>query len=70
MISMKKHAETILRGGGVFVPCPMALGEDRRMMEDWQRLLTLYYIRSGARAVIPGAHTGEFAGGDLELYDR
>jgi len=37
-------------------------------MDKWQRLLTLYYIRSGARTVIPGAHTGEFAGGDLDLY--
>ena len=40
------------------------------MRADWQRLLTLYYIRSGARTVIPGAHTGEFAGGDLRLYER
>jgi len=59
-----------MKAGGVWVPSPLALDADHRMMEDWQRLLTLYYIRSGARAVIPGAHTGEFAGGDLDLYDH
>jgi hypothetical protein len=40
------------------------------MDEAYQRLLTLYYIRSGAAAVIPGAHTGEFAGNDLRLLSR
>ena len=59
-----------MRAGGVWVPSPLALDTQHRMMEDWQRLLTLYYLRGGARAVIPGAHTGEFAGGDLALYDR
>lgn len=60
----------LLRKGGCWVPSPLALGQRRRMREAWQRLLTLYYIRSGARTVIPGAHTGEFAGGDLQLYGR
>ncbi len=59
-----------MRRGGVWVPSPLALDARRKMLEDWQRLLTLYYVRSGAKAVIPGAHTGEFAGGDLELYRR
>ncbi len=54
----------------VWVPSPLALDMDKRFLEDWQRLLTLYYIRSGARAVIPAAHTGEFAGGDPGLYER
>jgi len=56
--------------GGVFVPSPLALGQDLKHLEDYQRLLTLYYIRSGAKAVIPGAHTGEFALNDLALLDR
>jgi hypothetical protein len=30
--------------------------------------LTLYYIRAGARTIVPGAHTGEFSGGSLEIY--
>ena len=59
-----------MKAGGVWVPSPLALDAEHRLLEGWQRLLTLYYIRSGARAVIPGAHTGEFAGGDLDLYDR
>ncbi len=59
-----------MKAGGVWVPSPLALDARHRMVEARQRLLTLYYIRSGARTVIPGAHTGEFAGGDLDLYDR
>ena len=60
----------IIRKGGVWVPSPLALDEKHRMLPDWQRLLTLYYLRAGARTVIPGAHTGEFAGGDLDLFGR
>jgi len=65
-----RKARMAMRRGGVWVPSPLALDADGRMIERWQRLLTLYYIRSGARTVIPAAHTGEFAGGDLALYDR
>jgi len=68
---MKKLDEEKLakiRRGGVWIPSPLALDEDRKPSEKWQRLLTLYYIRAGAKAIIPGAHTGEFSGGDLEIY--
>jgi len=57
-----------LQQGGVFVPSPLALDENKKPIESYQRLLTLYYIKSGAAAVIPGAHTGEFALNDLEIY--
>ncbi|HUI10848.1 MAG TPA: hypothetical protein VL221_11005 [Bacteroidota bacterium] len=57
-----------LKQGGVWVPSPLALDRRRKPLEKWQRLLTLYYIRAGARAVIPGAHTGEFSGGDADIY--
>lgn len=57
-----------LKQGGVFVPSPLALDEKNRPEEAYQRLLTLYYINSGARAVIPGAHTGEFALHDIEIF--
>jgi hypothetical protein len=57
-----------LRRGGVWIPSPLALDEDKNPSEQWQRLLTLYYIRCGAAAIVPGAHTGEFSGGDLEIY--
>ena len=59
-----------MQKGGVFVPSPLALDENKNQHEAYQRLLTLYYIKSGARAVIPGAHTGEFALNDVELLDR
>ena len=57
-----------LRKGGVWIPSPLALDSRRRPAEKWQRLLTLYYIRAGARTIVPGAHTGEFSGGDLAIY--
>lgn len=59
---------TKLKKGGVWVPSPLALDKRKKPSEKWQRLLTLYYIRAGARAIVPGAHTGEFSGGDLEIY--
>ena len=68
---MKKLNTTTLaklRKGGVWIPSPLALDADRKPAEKWQRLLTLYYIRAGARTVVPGAHTGEFSGGDLAIY--
>jgi hypothetical protein len=61
-----KHAN--LRKGGVWIPSPLALDKNRKPAEKWQRLLTLYYIRAGARAIVPGAHTGEFSGGDIGIY--
>jgi len=57
-----------LERGGVWVPSPLALDKRKKPSEKWQRLLTLYYIRAGARAIVPGAHTGEFSGGDLGIY--
>lgn len=63
-------ALSVMRQGGVWVPSPLALDVDGNFLERWQRLLTLYYLRSGARTVIPGAHTGEFAGGDMDIYRR
>ena len=67
---LSSSAKAVFREGGVFVPSPLALDENKKHHEAYQRLLTLYYIRSGARAVIPGAHTGEFALNDLSLLDR
>ena len=67
---LSNSAQSIFKGGGVFVPSPLALDENKRHNEAYQRLLALYYIRSGAKAVIPGAHTGEFALNDLDLLDR
>ena len=68
--TLNKSAHSIFKSGGVFVPSPLALDEDLQHHEGYQRLLTLYYIRSGAKAVIPGAHTGEFALNDLTILDK
>jgi hypothetical protein len=57
-----------LRKGGVWIPSPLALDKNKKPSERWQRLLTLYYIKADARAIVPGAHTGEFSGGDIEIY--
>ena len=65
-LDRSKHAK--LRKGGVWIPSPLALDSEKQPAEKWQRLLTLYYIRAGARAIVPGAHTGEFSGGDLAIY--
>ena len=70
MKKLSVSAKAVFEEGGVFVPSPLALDENKKHHEAYQRLLTLYYIRSGARAVIPGAHTGEFALNDLGLLDR
>jgi hypothetical protein len=68
MTALSPSAHTRLKRGGVWIPSPLALDSAKRPAEQWQRLLTLYYIRAGARAIVPGAHTGEFSGGDLQIY--
>jgi len=68
MMTVSPATLSRLKQGGVWVPSPLALDRRRKPLEKWQRLLTLYYIRAGARAVVPGAHTGEFSGGDAAIY--
>jgi len=68
LASFSNSALSILKNGGVFVPSPLAMDERKKPDELYQRLLTLYYITSGAKAVIPGAHTGEFALNNLKVF--
>ena len=68
LIPIAETTLKILKQGGVFVPSPLALDDKYLPSESYQRLLTLYYIRSGAKAVIPGAHTGEFALHDIQVF--
>ena len=56
ILRLSSSAQLKLQSGGVFVPSPLALDERKQVLEQYQRLLTLYYIKSGAKAVIPGAH--------------
>lgn len=69
-IKLDDKSKVIFNNGGVFVPSPLALNVDKKMDEAYQRLLTLYYIKAGAKAVIPGAHTGEFALYSIEVLDK
>ncbi|OGF49658.1 MAG: hypothetical protein A2231_00160 [Candidatus Firestonebacteria bacterium RIFOXYA2_FULL_40_8] len=73
---LSKEACRVLKAGGVWVPCPLPLDKKKEVNENDLRLLLMYYIKSGARCVVPGAHTGEFCGYGLlteekhfELYD-
>ena len=68
MTTLPPATHARLKRGGVWVPSPLALDRRRKPLEKWQRLLTLYYIRAGARSIIPGAHTGEFSGGNTGIY--
>jgi len=70
MTFLPKEKLRKLQEGRVFVPSPLALDENNEVIESYQRLLTLYYIKSGAAAVVPGAHTGEFALNNLEIYEN
>lgn len=69
-IILSPGARTILKEGGALVPSPLALNNQKKVLEQYQRLLTLYYIKSGAKSVIPGAHTGEFALNDIDVFER
>ena len=73
---LSNEAHSVLKSGGVWVPCPLPLDKKKEVVEDDLRLLLMYYIKSGARCVVPGAHTGEFSGYGLltekkhyELYE-
>jgi hypothetical protein len=68
MKSLNDETLAKIKKGGVWIPSPLALDRNKKPSEKWQRLLTLYYIRAGAGAIVPGAHTGEFSGGGLEIY--
>lgn len=61
-VKLSRTASAIMKEGGVWVPCPLPLNSRGTVLEDRMRLLMLYYIKSGARCVVPCAHTGEFGG--------
>src|SRR5687767_6549000 len=50
----------ILQEGTVIPAHPLALQENLRLDEQRQRLLTQYYIASGAGGVAVGVHTTQF----------
>jgi hypothetical protein len=69
MTKLDHDVLTKIKRGGVWIPSPLALDRSKRPSEKWQRLLTLYYIKAGAGTIVPGAHTGEFSGGNLGIFE-
>ena len=65
---LSPKAHKIMRESDVLVPSPLLIDGNGNFMEKYQMLLTEYYARAGASAVIVGAHTGQFARQDLRLY--
>ncbi|PPL03847.1 dihydrodipicolinate synthase family protein [Parapedobacter indicus] len=63
---------TLLRQGTVIPAHPLALKSDRQLDEEYQRLLTRYYLASGAGGVAVGVHSTQFAIRDPEvnLYEK
>ena len=66
---MDPTANQRLHSATGLIPSPLMMDTNGRMLEFYQKLITLYNIKSGASAVIPGAHTGQFARNDLSLYN-
>ena len=60
-----------IRGGTVIPAHPLALTADRKLDEERQRLLTRYYIASGAGGVAVGVHSTQFEirNDDVQLYE-
>ncbi|WP_353128572.1 dihydrodipicolinate synthase family protein [Parapedobacter pyrenivorans] len=63
---------TLLKQGTVIPAHPLALSADRKLDEEHQRLLTRYYLASGAGGVAVGVHSTQFAIRDpqVNLYEK
>jgi len=63
---------TLLKQGTVIPAHPLALHADRTLDEVHQRLLTRYYLASGAGGVAVGVHSTQFAIRDpqVNLYEK
>jgi len=61
----------LLHQGTVIPAHPLALTPNRTLDEQYQRLLTRYYIAAGAGGVAVGVHTTQFAirDADVRLYE-
>lgn len=72
---MKKidpNIKTLLHQGTVIPAHPLALTENRKLDENRQRLLTRYYLASGAGGIAIGVHTTQFQIRDpqVHLYEK
>ncbi|WP_304509786.1 dihydrodipicolinate synthase family protein [Anaerotignum sp.] len=59
--------KALLQDGTVIPAHPLALTSNRKLDEDRQRLLTRYYIASGAGGIAIGVHTTQFQIRDPEI---
>ncbi|HWB28372.1 MAG TPA: dihydrodipicolinate synthase family protein [Chitinophagaceae bacterium] len=57
---MEQEIKQLLKEGTVIPAHPLALNSSRMLDEERQRLLTRYYIASGAGGVAVGVHTTQF----------
>jgi len=60
MRPLTPELKDFLKKGTVIPAHPLALHEDRTLNEDKQRLLTRYYMQSGAGGVAVGVHSTQF----------
>lgn len=60
MKTLSKELNHHLQQGAVFPAHPLALKEDRTLDEAQQRLLTRYYMSSGAGGIAVGVHSTQF----------
>lgn len=68
LAKISKEVHTKLSKADVLVPAPLMIDRDGKILADQQKLVTLYYLESGVSSVIVGAHTGQFARANIDLY--
>ncbi|WP_299530564.1 dihydrodipicolinate synthase family protein [Ulvibacterium sp.] len=72
MKTLQPEIKKLLHKGAVIPAHPLALTENRQLDESRQRLLTRYYMASGAGGVAVGVHTTQFQIRDpkINLYRK
>ena len=61
MSTLSPRIKKILQDGTVIPAHPLVLDQSRQLDEDGQKLLTKYYLASGAGGIAIGVHTTQFA---------
>ena len=69
---LNAELKAFLHSGTVIPAHPLALDESRQLDEARQRLLSRYYIASGAGGIAVGVHSTQFEIRDpkINLYER
>jgi dihydrodipicolinate synthase/N-acetylneuraminate lyase len=60
-VSLQPELQQALQRGLVIPACPLALTEERRLDERYQRALVRYYLAAGVGGLAVGVHTTQFA---------